>query len=87
MRTILHIYGLVSITGSIPLLVDLVPVGSIHQVISVSVRTWFIRYVYDLQFLNNVTVIKIYPHSGIGDISRLWLSCVSPLVFFTSIDF
>jgi hypothetical protein len=38
-----------------------VPEGIIHPVVSVSTLTWFIRYIYywNLQFINNVIIIKI----------------------------
>jgi len=36
------------------------PLGIIRPVVSVSARTWFIRYIYsrNVQFLNNVIIIK-----------------------------
>ena len=72
MRTKLDIYVCITITGSIPLLVDYqyrvdisagglsVPEGIIRLVISVSALLWLIRYIYYsyLQFLNNIIIIK-----------------------------
>jgi len=54
---------LITITASIPLLVDyyLVPETINRPVVSVSALTLFIRYIYyrNLKFLNNVVMIKI----------------------------
>jgi len=51
----------------------LVPEEIIHPVVSVSVLTWFIRYIYywNLQFLNNVIILKKYgflPQATLADI-------------------
>ena len=48
--------------------------------LSASVLTWFIRYIYyrNLQFLNIVIINEKNqgsPPSDIGDLSRFWLSC------------
>jgi hypothetical protein len=56
------IYILITITASIPLVVDyyLVPETINRPVVSVSALTLFIRYIYyrNLKFLNNVVMIK-----------------------------
>ena len=49
----LDIYVFITITGSLRLLVT---EGTIRLVVSASVLTWFIRYIYlrNLQFINNL---------------------------------
>jgi hypothetical protein len=49
----LVIYVFITITGSLRLLVT---EGTIRLVVSASVLTWFIRYIYlrNLQFINNL---------------------------------
>jgi hypothetical protein len=62
-----------------------VPGWIIRPMISASVLTWFIRYIFyrNLHFLNHVIITKIKMSSlGIGDLSRFWLACVDPLAFF-----
>jgi hypothetical protein len=63
------------ITGSIALLVDyiLAPEGIIRPVVSASVLTLFIRYIYywDLHFLNNIIINKTNVL-----LPQLWLTVV-----------
>jgi hypothetical protein len=61
MRTKFDFYVLITITRLIPLLVDYQsPEVIILPVVSASSLTWFIRYIYywNVQFLNNVIMIK-----------------------------
>ena len=68
----------------------LVPESIIRPVVSASALTWFIRYIYfwNLQFLHNVIINKtkvLLPQvevtlGDLGDHSRLWLSCLGPLI-------
>jgi len=62
--------------------------GIILPVVSASALTRFTRYIYywNLQFLNNVIIIKTkgLHSSGIYGLSRFWLSCLGPFVFIAS---
>jgi hypothetical protein len=70
----------ITITGSIPLLVDLVPKGTIRPVVSVSMLTWFISYIYwNSQFSNIVIIITtnvLLPQQGPGWLNELgsWIT-------------
>jgi hypothetical protein len=46
MKGIAALNDWIAIAGSIPMLVDLVPKGIIHSVVSGSAQTWFIIYFY-----------------------------------------
>ena len=58
MKGIAALNDWIAIAGSIPMLVDLVPKGIIHSVVSGSAQTWFIIYFYywNLQFLHNAVI-------------------------------
>ena len=57
----LDIHDVIAITGSIPLLVDLVTESIVYLVVSVSALTWFIRLVYGLWCLTPLsTIFQLY---------------------------
>ena len=80
MRTKFYIDDFITITGSIPLLVDYL---SPRPVVSATSLTWFIRYIHcwKLRFRYNVIINQNYgsPLSNIGEPSWFCLSCLGPI--------
>jgi hypothetical protein len=58
MKGIAALNDWIAIAGSIPMLVDLVPKGIIHSVVSGSAQTWFIIYFYYFAVFT-ITIVKV----------------------------